>query len=140
MNKELVGTFDLMAFNTRVYRFEVYSDNTMSCKDLELENITKLYLKPRFELSINNRFFKLPYNLREDELICDMVYDDDLFQYLCNNRLISFSTDMAYLYDLPVKEGYDIKFIKGQKNSGTPYKWASKKGPVLQRQKQGQFN
>ena len=140
MEKELIGFIDLVTFSGRVYPFLVYSDNTMDCPVLNIEGITKLYLKPRFEVETDEAIFKLSSEKKNEELIKEFVYDENIFGYLYQNGMITFSTDMAYLYDLPVKEGFDFERKHQNDNSGTPYKWASKKGPVLTRQKSGNFN
>ncbi len=49
--------------------------------------------------------------------------------------MIRYCIDMAYLYDLPDKGDYDK-----ERYGGTPYKRALKKGPILTKQKEGQFD
>ena len=139
MEKVLIGFFDLVAFNGKVYPFLVYNDKTMDCPLLNIEKISKLYLKPRFEIETDGVVYKLSSQMESQELIGGVVYDEDIFAYLYDNEMISFSTDVAYLYDLPIKEGFDYEQKRRGVNSGTPYKWASKKGPILTRQKSGDF-
>lgn len=140
MEKELIGFIDLVTFSGRVYPFLVYSDNTIDCPVLNMEEITKLYLKPRFELEAGEAMFTLSSEKKNEELIKEFICDDNIFCYLYDNNMISFSTDMAYLYDLPVKEGVDFEKKHRNMNSGTPYKWANKKGQILTKQKSGNFN
>ena len=52
--------------------------------------------------------------------------------------MIRYSTDMAYLYGFEDKNGYDSE--PGYYGVGSPYKWAKKKGPILVKQRKGQFN
>ncbi len=140
MEKELIGFVDLVSFNGNVYSFLVYNDCTMDCVSIGIEGITKLYLKPRFEVETVDANYGLSANMKNDDLICQINIDEDMFDYLYQNGMLIFSTDMAYLYDLPIKEGFDSQRRKRNNNSGTPYKWASKKGQILTRQKAGIFN
>ena len=52
--------------------------------------------------------------------------------------MIIYSNDMAYLYGFNDKNGYDSD--PNHYGVGSPYKWAKKKGPILVKQKKGQFN
>ena len=140
IEKTLIGFVDLVDFNGLVYPFLIYDDCTMDCVSLGIEGIKKLYLKPRFEVETEDACYTLSSQLRNDRLISQIICDDNMFDYLYQNKMIYFSTDMAYLYDLPIKEGFDFRRKKECENSGTPYKWAEKKGPILARQKAGKFN
>ena len=52
--------------------------------------------------------------------------------------MIRYSNDMAYLYGFEDKQGFDSE--PNYYGVGSPFKWAKKKGPILSRQRKGQFN
>ena len=52
--------------------------------------------------------------------------------------MIRYSNDMAYLYEFEDKSGYDSD--PRHYGVGSSYKWAKKKGPILVKQRKGQFN
>ena len=52
--------------------------------------------------------------------------------------MIRYSNDMAYLYGFTDTKGYDSD--PRHYGVGSPYKWAKKKGPILVKQRKGQFN
>lgn len=60
-------------------------------------------------------------------LIKEFSFDEGVFEYLKENNMIHYSTDMAYLYNFVDKEGFDYDNKKGK-----PYKHAIKKGKVLE--------
>ena len=143
MEREEIGKFYATSFNGFVFEFIVYSDNTMACPILNINSFNKMIIKPRFVLSGND--FMYIYNSPSKEkdknpqnLIENYNIDDDLFDYLKQNGMITYSNDMAYLYGFEDKYGYDSE--ANYYGVGSPYKWAKKKGPILSKQKKGQFN
>ena len=64
--------------------------------------------------------------------------DDDLFEYLINNRKIMYSTQMAVLYGFDPKYAFDAhsqqRAFKNSRNN------PKKRAKVLESQKQGKFN
>lgn len=102
----------------------------------------RIYLSPRFllanpyqEMPGKTNYFRLNIYKDSKYLIEKYTFDEGVFEYMKENNMIYYSTDMAYLYDLPIKEGYDY-----YKKSGRPYKHALKKGPILVKQKKGIYN
>lgn len=141
MEKQEIGRFWATTFDGKKIEFIVYNDNTMACPTLNIKLFKKMELKPRFCLWNENDCYT--YNVAashfdESQLIENYAIDEELFVYLKANKMIRYSTDMAYLYDFVDKCGYD----SDPRNYGvsSPYKWAKKKGPILVKQKKGQFN
>lgn len=141
MKRQEIGRFTATSFNGVVVEFIVYDDNTMACPSLNINLFNKIVLKPRFVLIGENLYYS--YNAKPNnrldnssELIGKYDIDEDLFNYLKQNGMIKYSTDMAYLYGFSDTNGYD----NNQFGVCSPYKWAKKKGPILVKQKQGQFN
>lgn len=143
MDKYEIGKFYATSFNGIVFEFIVFNDNTMSCPILGIDSIKRIDLKPRFVLRGSDFYYT--YNAKsnsnyssESELIGNYNIDDDLFNYLKENGMIMYSNDMAYLYGFSDTKGFDS--APGRYGVGSPYKWAKKKGPILVKQRNGQFN
>ena len=141
MERHEIGKFYAKTFNDIVIEFIVFNDKTIDCPMLGIKSICTIELKPRFTL--RGKGFYYTYDAKPNrkfdnysELICDYEIFDDLFAYLKQNNMIIYSTDMAYFYGFKDKDGYD----NNQYGVGSPYKWAKKKGPILEKQKKGQFN
>ena len=151
MRKQEIGKFYAKSFNDIVFEFIVFDDNTIDCPNLGLYD--SIELKPRFELrghktDEDGNFYDFKsyiYDVKSKEkfknpleLIGEYDIDEELFDYLKQNEMIRYSTDMAYLYGFSDTKGYDSN--PGHNGVGSPYKWAKKKGPILERQRNGQFN
>ena len=135
MEKKMIAKFSAKMFSGKVLEFLVYNDRTMDCPELGVTGIYRMVLKPRFRLFSNNHGrFNYSKKGTIDELIKEYIIDENVFRLLRDNNMILFSTDMAFLYDLPDKEGYDAIFNR------RPYKWAEKRGPILAKQKNGMYN
>lgn len=141
MEKKEIGRFYGISFDSKIIEFIAYDDNTMSCPTLNIDTFVKIELKPRFRLwNGENRYYiyDVPsYHYGPSQLIAKYHINGDLFAYLKENGMIKYSNDMAYLYGFEDKCGYD-----NSKNGGvgSPYKWAKKKGAILTKQKNGDFN
>lgn len=137
MEKQEIGRFYATSFDESVYEFIVNSDATIDCPTIGAESAYEILIKPRFELYSKKRCYrnsaKRDGNI--DCLIKNYDIDDNLFDYLREHNMITYSIDMAYLYDFNDKNGYDMRF-----QNGRPFKWAEKKGPILVKQKKGQYN
>ena len=141
MERLEVSRFYAKSFDEKEIEFIVYDDNTMACPNLNIESFKKIELKPRFRLAGDNLnyTYNVPANDSEKSmLIQEYDIDKNLFEYLKENEMIKYSTDMAYFYGFEDKSGYDSKI--GHYGVGSPYKWAKKKGPILVKQRKGQFN
>ena len=142
MEKQEIGRFYATSFDGEVIEFIVYDDNTMDCPTLGVYSFKRIELKPRFVLSDGEKSYTydVPAATSNDnsQLIGDYDIDEDIFMYLEENKMIRYSTDMAYLYGFENKKGYDS--APRHYGVGSPYKWAKKKGPILVKQRKGQFN
>lgn len=143
MEKHEIGRFYATSFNDIVFEFIVFNDNTMDCPTLGISSFNRIELKPRFVLS--GKDFDYTYDAKpngkyssQQELIGDYDIDEELFDYMKQNEMIKYSTDMAYLYGFSDTNGYDSD--PRHYGVGSPYKWAKKKGPILVKQRKGQFN
>ena len=137
MEKQVVGMFRAITFDDEVYDFIVNDNQTIDCPKLNLEDIRRINLKPRFELHSPDLWYISKASSKvSDGLIREYDIDEELFAYLKENKMIRYSTDMAYLYGFSDKDGYDRK----GPCVPSPYKWAKKKGPILVKQKEGKFN
>lgn len=143
MEKQEIGRFYATSFNGISFEFIVFDDNTMDCPTLNLSSFSRIELKPRFVLSGKDLYYT--YDAKANtkytspqELIGNYDIDEDLFDYLKQNGMIRYSNDMAYLYGFSDTNGYDSD--PRYYGVGSPYKWAKKKGPILVKQRKGQFN
>lgn len=131
---EEIGRFNIITFKNQKYEFIVYEDY-IYCKELTNFLIKKLYIKPNIELiSEKGRFLLNDYNKKEKNYVKEYNISEELLKYMIENNLASISTEMAIYYGLNKDYGYDIK----EKNNA--FKWAKKKGLILQKQKEGIFN
>ncbi len=143
MEKLEVGRFYAKTFNEETtYEFIVYDNQTMDCPTLNFTDLNWIDLKPRFVVSGPNVRYELNVygktrDLDSQKLIGNYVIDDELLRYLRNNGMARYSTDMAYLYNFGDKDGYDHRANYGVSR---PFKRAIKKGPILVRQRSGNFN
>lgn len=154
MTKQEIGRFYATSFNEEVaLEFIVFDDDTIDCPTLGLYEYKYISLKPRFHLGgykkdVDGNYYDIKsytYDVKSKdkyqspmELIGKYNIDEDLFYYLDQKEMIRYSTDMAYLYDLPDKSAYDQG--RNKYGVGSPYKWAKKKGHILVKQRKGQFN
>lgn len=134
--KHEIGRFYAVPFNGEKIEFIVFNDCTMTCSWCGNAPFEVVELKPRFFL--HNQGLGYLYDGSKSELIKAYEIDDELFDYLKRTHMIMYSNDMAWLYDLKDKHGFDSKaYCNGV---GSPFKWAKKKGLVMTRQRKGQFN
>ena len=131
---EEIGRFYIVTFRNKQYEFIVY-DEFMICKDLADFEIQRIFIKPNLELRGERGMFLLnDYRTIEKDYIREYNIDDDLFKYMINRHLIRMSTEMAILYSLDREHGFD------RKNKTNTFKWARKKGLILEKQKQCIYN
>ena len=143
MEKYEIGRFYATSFNDIVFEFIVFNNNTIDCPTLGISSFNRIDLKPRFVLRGKDLFYTYSAKGTQkyssySELIRSYDIDEELFNYLKQNGMIRYSTDMAYLYGFSDKNGYDSD--PSHYGVGSPYKWAKKKGPILTKQRKGQFN
>lgn len=141
MEKQEIGRFYATSFDGNVIEFIVHNDSTIDCPALNVYSFKQIELKPRFLMWDEKYYYEYnvppAYYYSNSQLIGKYDIDEELFIYLKERKMIRYSTDMAYLYGFSDTNGYD----KGKYNSvGSPFKWAKKKGPILVKQKKGQFN
>lgn len=131
-----------MPFFGNIIRFIVCDDNTINCPALGVYSCRKMELKPRFVMWCDDGVYEynapVVYYEENLRLIGRYKIDKKLFEYLKQRGMIQYSNDMAYFYDFEDKRGFDSE--PGKKGVGSPFKWAKKKGPILVRQRRGEFN
>ncbi len=142
MEKQEIGRFYAKSFDENVIEFIVFDDNTIDCPILGAYSFKCIELKPRFVLWNEKNYYIYDVPASRDgansKLIGNYEIDEELFESLKQKRMIRYSNDMAYLYGFEDKKGFDSapKYY----GVGSPYKWAKKKGPILVKQRKGQFN
>lgn len=135
MEKAELGRFYAIAWDEASYEFIVNNDNTIDVPELGIKEINKVVISPRFKLV---KFAPIPNTIQplkgKKDLIKNFEINEDLFKYLKENYMIRYSTEMAYLYGFKDKKGFDARY------KGHPFKWAEKKGPILVKQRNGEFH
>ncbi len=147
MEKKKIGAFYGISFDGEIYKFIVLSNNKIICPEESPKEFDRVILKPRFLLvdgKVNSKFLgewhesHAPHKTI-DGLIKEYQIEPELFDHLIANNMLGYSADMAEFYGFPCEYAYDKQ--KGMHQfKGKPFKWASKKGPVLVKQKSGHFN
>ena len=145
MERLEIGRFTATTFNERTIDFIVFDDNTIDCPSLNIESYNMIEIKPRFVLwNGNGRYTYGRYSRYEgyrsyidsdpQTLVAKYNIDEDLFAYLKQREMISYSTEMAMYYGFSDTKGRNDDDIK------RPYKKALKKGIAFEKQRKGQFN
>jgi len=111
MEKQKVGSFTLRTFAGKLFKFIVYDNKMMYCKEISKYPIYRLILKPKFELFGINEYNNPTSIFIPRKNISDFIesidIDEELLEYIKINNMIEYSTDMAFLYNLSDKNGYD---------------------------------
>lgn len=137
--------FYAFAFDGYMYEFLLGDDNLLYCDQIMKDKaINKVILKPNFWAFLNEGgYLSCDSLVRENNtktstsahLISSYVISKELLEFLTLNGLVSYSTEMSYLYGLDPSLAYDVK---GQSRA---FKRARrKKEKILIKQKQGIFN
>ena len=134
----IVGSFNLKTFGGKVYKFECLNNGLMYCKDITMYPLYRIVLKPLFDLYGLNEYGNkvsifIPRN-KANDYIESVDIDNDLLNYMRMRNMIMYSTDMAYLYNLPSKDGYDRLYQK------RAFKHVKDKSKVLMKQRRGYYN
>ena len=144
-NNEEMKYFSAITYDDNIYTFAVTPEGYIYCEDFDIVEPTSiLELKPNFVLRNEEgcTFYSLDDYTRERKvkksLISGWIIDDDLFEYLINNRRIMYSTQMAVLYGFEPKYAFDAhsqsRAFKSSRNN------PKKRAKILESQKQGKFN
>ncbi len=102
------GRFTLTTFDGRDIHFRVrnFGDHSkMECPTLGISDIERMYLKPRFELKLQDGttyVYDVPGNRKgtRSKLIQSFDIDKELLCKLKAEKMIKYSTDVAYLYGI----------------------------------------
>lgn len=137
MENVVIGSFCLKTFGGKTYKFYVLDNGLMYSKDITMYPLYRIILKPLFELfgldEHGNRHSIFIPRKRFD-YIESIKIDNDLLDYMKDNKMIMYSTDMGYLYNLPDKDGYDRIYQR------RAFKHKKDKTKVLIKQKRGYYN
>lgn len=136
--ENIVGSFNLKTFGGKVYKFNVLDNGLMYCNEITMYPLYRIVLKPLFDLYGLNEY-GLKKNIfiprcKVDDYIEIVDIDENLLNYMRLNNMIMYSTDMAYLYNLPNKDGYDRYHQK------RAFKHVKDKTKVLMKQRRGYYN
>lgn len=136
MESKEVGRFYINTFENYLYTFIVRDNGRFYCEDFSNYPLRVIEIKPRFVLSgEDGKMFFSPAPLQTNiGLIKEIEIDDELFDYMKSKNMLYYSTEMAYLYDLKDKDGYDSYYKKNV------FKRVHNKAKILSKQRVGNFN
>lgn len=137
--------FEAVTYDNHAYHFVVTPEGKIFCIEFEIEVPAEVIeIKPNFVLrkKCGRSIYSLDDHARNQSkkksLISRFVIDDDVFEYLINNGMIRYCTDMALLYGFDRQYAYDAPY---QKNAFKSYKYNPKKrARMLENEKKGRFN
>lgn len=137
-NMIVVDTFD---YNSHVFELVLENDKYYLKFENNLNNIKKLIIKPDIWVYFQDGSYEQGVNLLKPlnpsdnkVLAMDFNIDPNIFDILIAENLISYSKDMADLYD------FDPKFSRDYSYHHRDYKHSKNKNQVLQKLKKGLFN
>jgi len=145
MSTEETKCFSAVTYEGNIYNFVITNKGDIFCLEFDLAISTQLIeLKPNFILrnEEGRSFYSLDDYVRERKLkkslISEWIIDEEVFEYLINNRRIMYSTQMAVLYGFDPKYAFDVKYQK------RAFKYSrnnpAKRTKVLKPMKSGIFN
>lgn len=140
-SKSVVSKFYAITFEKELIEFIVYDDQSIECPKAGIKDVYLFHLKPRFVLYSREKGkfeYRIPH-LGEDaktkaDLMAKYVIDSDTFKYLKEHGMITYSEDMAYLYQIDDSGAFDKDSVQDR------YKKALKRGPILKKQRKGIFD
>lgn len=136
--ENIVGSFCLKTFEGKIYKFVVKNNGLMYCNEITMYPLYRIVLKPLFDLygldeNGGRKSIFIPRNKRNN-YIESVEIEENLLNYMRLNNMIKFSTDMAYLYNLPDKDGYDRLY------QSRAFKHTKDKSKILMKQRRGYYN
>lgn len=145
MDLEKVRYFSAVTYDDSTYKFAVTPKDEIYCYEFDITKPTKkIELKPNFILrdKTGRSFYGLDDFYRERKLkkslIREWIIDEELFEYLIDNQMIMYSTQMALLYGLDPQYAFDAHYQKRAFKSSRNN--PAKRKRVLQPMKSGKFN
>lgn len=149
-NQKIVGWFYIVAFNGQKYEFFATEDKRIYFSNFEIDNewleeqigtyVTIMRLKPIISVYCDTQLYKWDSCFFEckkyhpDTFIKEIIIPEELEDFMVENNMLCYSTDMAYFYDLKNKSAaFDYQYNKRafKHTKGTK---------ILVKQKQGKFN
>lgn len=144
INTTKTKKFYAISFDNRAYNFVLDEYDRLFCDDIvQNKEIRKIYLKPNFEIFFQDGGYitcdslsrAKNYKNEYQHLIGSYAITTDLLYDLVALGKISYSTEMAYLYNLDPNYARDIK------TRSNAFKRVKKRtNEILTKQKQGIFN
>lgn len=148
LEENIIGQFFAITFDDQVYNFIVTDQLSLYCPQIGEERlIESLAIKPNFEIRLKKGSLRYAVDLakrhRGDSYyedgknlpyVAKYIIPEHLVDVLVANEVISYSTDMAYLYGLNPDYAYDFYF------QTRAFKHVPDKSNILVKQKKGQYN
>lgn len=143
-NNSEIKYFSAVTFDNNIYHFAVTPEGEIYCNEFGISIPAYLLeLKPNFVLRDQSKrtLYSLDDHInnrnKSKALIKEFIIEPELFNYLRENHMIIYCTDMAFLYGFDPKYAYDAysqkRAFKSYRNN------EKKKTKILAKQKQGIF-
>lgn len=136
--------FSALTFDNNTYNFAVTPEGEIYCNEFGISiPAYVIELKPNFVLRDQGKrtLYSLDDHInnrnKTKSLIKEFIIESDLFEYLKNNHMVVYSTDMAFLYGFDPGYAYDAY---SQKRAFKSYRNNEmKRTRILEKQKRGIF-
>lgn len=136
--------FSAVTFDNNKYNFAVTPEGEIYCNEFGISfPAYGIELKPNFVLLDHSK--RTLYSLGDHiqnrnktySLIKEFIIDPELFDYLKNNHMVTYSTDVAFQYGFDQNYAFDAHW---QKRAFKSYRYNQKKKvKILEKQKRGIF-
>lgn len=145
MGTEKTKSFSAVSYDGSIYNFIITKEGDIFCLEFDIAKPAKIIeLKPNFILrnEEGRSFYSLDDYARERKqqksLISEWIINEDVFEYLVNNKKIIYSTQMAILYGFNPEYSFDAHYQK------RAFKYSrnnpAKRTKILKPMKSGKFN
>ena len=137
--------FEAVTFDDYIYHFAITPKGEISCSEFGITVPASIIeLKPNFVLrrADGSSIYSLDDHARnrnkKKSLISHWKINEEVFEYLINNKKVMYSTDMAVLYGFDSQYAYDA--IKQRKAYRRTKNNPARRARVLAPLKAGKFN
>lgn len=137
--------FSALTFDNNTYNFAITPNGEISCAEFGITVPASIIeLKPNFVLrrADGSTIYSLDDHIRtrnkKKSLICQWIIDEDVFEYLINNKKVMYSADMAVYYGFA--EDYRKHAFDAYHNKNSYKRRTKRRIQAFEARKAGKFN
>ena len=118
--KEEMKYFEAVTYDNQLYHFAVTPEDEIYCTEFGINTPAKIVeIKPNFVLreedgrtiySLDDHFRELNKKKTNDSLISEWIISDEVFNYLIEKKMITYSTTFGLLYGFDPEYGSDRRY------------------------------